>query len=203
MRGLDSLGAVTVTTMRKLVPALVAAGALFAAGCGDEDSAGDGAPAGGNGVDRAFVAEMIPHHRSAIDMAQIARKRGESDFVKQLAEDIIQTQADEIRLLRREDEGLDTAGVAVGSLGVPEHLMGMDHDPATLEKAKSFDDEFLKMMIPHHQGAIEMSQAELARGEDRELQALARNIMAVQRREITEMQKQLGADAAAHGGGHD
>lgn len=189
--------------MRRLVPALAAAGAAFAAGCGDGDSSGDGAPAGGNGVDRAFVAEMIPHHRSAIEMAQIARKRAGSDFVKQLAEDIIRTQADEIRLLRREDDGLDTAGVAVGSLGVPEHLMGMDHDPATLEKARSFDDEFLKMMIPHHQGAIEMSQAELARGEDPELQALARKIMAVQRREITEMRTELGADdAASHGGGH-
>lgn len=189
--------------MRRLVPALAAAGAVFAAGCGDGDGSGDGAPAGGNGVDRAFVAEMIPHHRSAIEMAQIARKRAGSEFVKQLAEDIIRTQADEIQLLRREDDGLDTAGVAVGSLGVPEHLMGMDHDPATLEKARSFDDEFLKMMIPHHQGAIEMSQAELARGEDPELQALARTIMAAQRREITEMGKELGADdAASHGGGH-
>lgn len=202
-----SLGDMThsSSTIRKLVPALVVVAALVAAGCGDDDSSGDrAAAAGGNGVDRAFVAEMVPHHRSAIEMAQIARTRAKSEFVKQLAEDIIRTQADEIRILGREDEGLDMAGVKRGALGVPEHLMGMDHDPATLKTADEFDPAFLKMMIPHHEGAIEMSEAELAKGQDRELRALARNIIAVQRREIAQMRRQLGddADADAGGGGH-
>jgi uncharacterized protein (DUF305 family) len=41
--------------------------------------------------DRAFVAAMIPHHESAVEMAEIAQ-RGESEFVKRLAGDIIRTQ---------------------------------------------------------------------------------------------------------------
>ncbi len=182
-------------TMRTLMPALIAAGALFAGGCGDD--AADETGAAGNGVDRAFVAEMVPHHESAVEMAQIAVERGSSAFVKELAEDIIQTQTAEIATLRSEDEGLDTAGVEVGSLGVPEHMMGMDGDVATLKTAKPFDAAFLKLMIPHHEGAIEMANAELAKGEDRELRALAEDIKGAQRREIADMKEHLG-DEGSH-----
>lgn len=182
-------------TMRTLMPALIAAGALFAGGCGDDDAGETGA--GGNGVDRAFVAGMVPHHESAVEMAQIAVERGSSAFVKELAEDIIQTQTAEIATLRSEDEGLDTAGVEVGSLGVPGHMMGMDGDVATLKTAKPFDAAFLKLMIPHHEGAIEMANAELAKGKDRELRALAEDIMGVQRREIADMKEHLG-DEGSH-----
>lgn len=179
-------------TSSKLIPALVVAAALFAGGCGDEnDSDSSAASAAGNGVDRAFVAEMVPHHAAAVEMAQIATQRGRSAFVKELAKDIITSQGAEIATLRREDEGLDTAGVELGSLGVPEHMMGMDHDVASLETATPFDKAFLTMMIPHHQGAIEMSDAELAEGEDPELRALARSIIDAQAREITAMRAEL------------
>lgn len=183
-------------TMSKLVPALIAAAALFVAGCGDDEDTGS-ASAAGNGVDRAFVAEMIPHHESAVEMAQIALKRGRSAFVKKLADDIIQTQTAEIATLRSEDEGLDTAGVKRGSLGVPEHMMGMDGDIATLKTAKPFDAAFLKLMIPHHEGALVMAKAELAKGKDGELRTLAQDIIEGQTREIAAMKKQLGDDGGS------
>ncbi len=183
-------------TMRMLMPALIAAGALFAAGCGTDDDAGE-AGAAGNGVDRAFVAEMVPHHESAVEMAQIAVERGSSAFVKELAENIIQIQNAEIATLRSEDEGLDTAGVAVGSLGVPEHMMGMDGDVATLKTATPFDAAFLKLMIPHHEGAVEMGKAELAKGKDSELRALAQEIIDGQTKELADMREHLG-DEGSH-----
>lgn len=187
-------------TFRTLLLVLVAAGTLAVAGCGEDDDAGTGdARAAGNGTDRAFVAEMVPHHESAVEMAQIAQDRGRSAFVKELAEDIIRTQTAEITTLRKEDAGLQGAGVEVGSLGVPQHMMGMDHDPADLKTAKAFDAEFLGMMIPHHEGALEMSKAELAKGEDPELRALARSIITGQRREIAAMRTQLGTRAPADG----
>ena len=179
-------------TLRTHTAAVLLTAALVAGGCGDDDAGQSGvAPAGGNGVDRAFVAEMVPHHAAAVQMAQIASKRARSAFVKDLAKDIVTTQSAEIATLRREDGGLDTAGVEVGSLGVPEHMMGMDHDVASLETAAPFDKAFLTMMIPHHQGAIEMSNAELARGKDPELRALARDIIEAQAREIAAMRAQL------------
>ncbi len=191
--------------------ALAAAAALAVAGCGDDDqTSASNAGAAGNGVDRAFVADMIPHHESAIEMAKIARQRGESAFVKQLADDIVSSQGKEIATMRREDEALDMAGVKRGSLGVPDHMKGMEDDPAKLKSADRFDQAFIKMMIPHHEGAVEMANVELAKGEDRELKTLAQEIIDAQKREIADMRKHL-ADAGSsddvtqdegHGAGH-
>ncbi len=183
--------------MKRLLTAIVAALAL--AGCGDD---GDSAASAGNGVDRAFVAEMIPHHESAVEMAEVAQQRGKGAFVRGLAEDIIRTQQAEIATLRREDEALAADGVKSGALGVPEHMKGMDHDTAALRTADPFDRAFLEMMLPHHEGALEMSKAELAKGSDPELKALAQQIIDGQKREIDAMRaevEKLGGDPA---GGH-
>ncbi|MCA1698640.1 MAG: DUF305 domain-containing protein [Actinobacteria bacterium] len=173
----------------KFLSALVA-GALLVAGCGDSDSRSTAAA--GNPVDRAFVAQMIPHHQSAVQMAQIAQRRGQSAFVKQLADDIVRTQSEEIATLRAADRRLRAAGVQMGSLGVPEHMMGMDDDPASLKSAKPFDRAFMRMMIAHHEGAIVMARAELAKGKDRRLKTVAQNIITAQQREIRQMRKTLG-----------
>ena len=178
---------------RMILIALLLVGALAVAGCGDDDESGSASGGGGkgNGVDRAFVADMIPHHESAVEMAKIAQKRGESEFVKNLADDIVRTQSEEIRTLRSEDEQLDIAGVEKGDLGVEAHMKGMDSDASELETAKPFDEAFINMMIPHHEGAVEMARAELARGADAELQDLAQEIIDAQEREIEEMRRHL------------
>ncbi|MCA1482017.1 DUF305 domain-containing protein, partial [Bradyrhizobium sp. NBAIM08] len=123
----------------------------------------------GNATDRAFVAAMIPHHKSAVQMAAIASGRGESQFVKELASNITDTQTKEITFMRTQDAELAKAGVKVGKLSVQEHMMGMDEDPVMLQKANPFDAAFIKMMVPHHEGAIEMAQEELDKGKDPEL----------------------------------
>jgi len=186
--------------------ALVGVGALLVAGCGGDDGAADSAAtAPGNPIDRAFIADMIPHHESAVEMAQIAQRRGSSTFVKQLAEDIIRSQNAEIATMRARDRVLADAGVERGSLGMSQQMMGMDHDAGSLHTAKPFDAAFLRMMIPHHEGAVVMSNAELERGKDARLKALAREIIAAQQREIREMREQLGDDGGGmheDGGGH-
>lgn len=179
--------------IRKLLPAVLAGSVLVFAACGDDDSGSAPQEVAGNGTDRAFVKEMIPHHEAAIEMAQIAEKRGESAFVKRLAADIIRTQNAEISTLKREDEGLENAGVEVGSLGMGHEMMGMDGDPSMLESADPFDPEFLKMMIPHHQGAVEMAKVELEKGKDPELRKIAQEIIDAQEREISEMREQLAS----------
>lgn len=191
---------------RKILSALAVAGALFSAGCGDNDSSEDSASqaAGGNPVDRAFVADMIPHHESAVQMAQIAQRGGSSKFVKKLADDIVKTQNAEISTMRAADRRLKSAGVKEGSLGVPEHMMGMDDDPASLKAATPFDRAFIRMMIPHHEGAIAMAKAEIEKGKDTELKKLADDIVEAQQREIGEMREHLGEEGAVgeHGAAH-
>ena len=51
------------------------------------------------------------------------------------------------------------------------------------------DTDFVMMMIPHHQGAIDMAEVELKYGKDKQLRALADMIVVAQRKEITTMKK--------------
>jgi uncharacterized protein (DUF305 family) len=54
------------------------------------------------------------------------------------------------------------------------------------------DADFTAMMIPHHQGAVDMAEAELHYGHNRRLRRIARNIVAGQRRQIGAMRAALG-----------
>lgn len=51
-------------------------------------------------IDLAFIDMMVPHHQSAIEMAQIALERAENDELKTLAEDVIEAQRAEIDQLK-------------------------------------------------------------------------------------------------------
>jgi len=182
---------------RKSLAALVALGALLVAGCGSSASSADSPTAPGNPVDRAFAKEMTAHHQSAVQMAKIAQRRGKSAFVKRLADDIVRTQTKEIATMRTADQRLRNAGVKKGSLGVPQHMMGMNGDMSKLKTAKPFDAAFMRMMITHHQGAIVMAKAELKKGKDPELKRLAQNIITAQQREIRQMRTQLKSSTGA------
>jgi uncharacterized protein (DUF305 family) len=54
---------------------------------------------------------------------------------------------------------------------------------------RSADAHFIVMMIPHHQGAIAMSELALSRARRPEIKALAQRIIASQSREITQMRQ--------------
>ena len=189
--------------------ALTLAATLAACGGAEEPTVADPASqseAAGNPMDRAFVAEMIPHHESAVDMAEIALERGEGEFVKRIAKDIVRTQNEEITTMRRIDRELAEQGVERGRMNMPSHEMGMEMDDgamAELREADPFDRAFIDEMIPHHQGAIRMARLELEQGRSAELEQLAEAIIDAQAREIREMnaerEKRFGAPSPAGG----
>ena len=55
------------------------------------------------------------------------------------------------------------------------------------------DRDFVTMMIPHHQGAIDMAKAILQNGKDRQIRAMAQKVITDQEREIKEMQTWLAS----------
>ncbi len=54
------------------------------------------------------------------------------------------------------------------------------------------DGDFVAMMVPHHQGAIEMAQAELRYGRNELLRRMAQEIVVTQQQEIAAMRLALG-----------
>jgi uncharacterized protein (DUF305 family) len=55
------------------------------------------------------------------------------------------------------------------------------------EMSGDTDKDFVAMMAPHHQGAIDMAKVELQYGKDASLRKLAQGIVKAQEREIGEM----------------
>jgi uncharacterized protein (DUF305 family) len=64
---------------------------------------------------------------------------------------------------------------------------GMESAPMTGDP----DHDFAAMMIPHHQGAVDMAKAELLYGKDPVLQRLAQEIIVTQEQEIEVMRMRL------------
>lgn len=158
--------------------------AALGAGCG---SGSDSKESAGNPTDRAFVSDMVAHHRSAVEMAAIAKTEATSPFVMTLADDISSTQKAEIAQMRGADRKLADAGIKKGTLGMSQDMAGMHTDAQALRGAKPFDAKFISMMLPHHKAAIPMARAELAKGKNDELKKVAKKIIVTQEREIKQM----------------
>ena len=80
-------------------------------------------------------------------------------------------------------------------------MQAMDRMDSSMMAAKLTDDpdrDFAAMMIPHHQGAIDMAKAELIAGHDPVLRRLAEGIIVEQQQEIELMQRKLNERSASH-----
>ncbi len=187
--------------MRILKP-LAVIGAVLVAACG-----------GGEKTDpqQAFLQGMVPHHHSAVDMAEVAETEAQTQFVKSLASDITRSQTAEIGQMGQIHERLFDAPLKPdmgghSALGLSAQEAGMDHmDGANMIRGKKpFDRAFVEEMIPHHEGATRMAEAVLAETDDRELRALADGIIAAQKKEIAAMEdfleREYGATAGLSGG---
>ncbi|MFF8979620.1 DUF305 domain-containing protein [Streptomyces cellulosae] len=152
-----------------------------------------------NAADVSFAKGMIPHHRQAVEMADLAPDRARSAEVKKLAAEIEKAQAPEIEKL---SGWLTSWGETVPAEGAMEHSMhggGMEgmmsaEEMTALENAsgEAFDTSFMEMMIRHHEGAVEMAKTEQSDGAHAPARKMAADIIASQSAEIEQMKKLLG-----------
>jgi uncharacterized protein (DUF305 family) len=66
-------------------------------------------------------------------------------------------------------------------------MANMDHNMAAAPMNGNVDHDFAAMMIPHHQGAIDMAKAELSYGKDPAMRRMAQEILVEQQSEIDAM----------------
>jgi len=83
-----------------------------------------------------------------------------------------------------------STGKTFGEL-MDESMSVMDHGMKNAPMTGDPDHDFAAMMIPHHQGAIDMAKAELLYGKDPVLLRLAQEIIVTQDQEITVMRLRL------------
>ena len=150
--------------------------------------------------DRMFIEQMIPHHQDAIDMANLALVRAEHPEIRQLAENIIRDQSQEISRMRewyRAWYGIDVPiyqgaviggrmrrGNGIGMMG--GGMSGSNTDLVQLGNATHFDKEFIEQMVPHHQMAIMMAGM-VQNSEHREMRVLGSSIIRSQSAEVNQM----------------
>jgi uncharacterized protein (DUF305 family) len=91
-------------------------------------------------------------------------------------------------------EGMDHGEMAMSADPALQALMApMDAMMAMMPTSSSgdVDADFLLMMIPHHQSAIDMAEVVLEQGDDEETRAMAQAIIDAQEAEIAEMRGML------------
>ena len=171
-------------------------------------------------IDQDFVAMMIPHHQGAIDMVQAELRYGQNQQLLRISQEIVVEQLQEIAAMRiAVGEKVSpyeamlaasvpgaTAAVAptprtAGTLAVSSEgpflkendtAMTKMMDDMTIKPTGEIDRDFVAMMVPHHQGAIDMAQAELRYGRNAQLRHIAQEIIVDEVQEIALMRLAVG-----------
>lgn len=150
-------------------------------------------------VDRAFIEMMVPHHQSAIEMAEMALSKAKNPEVKKLAQNIIRDQNREIKQMQTWYKQWYGSEVPMMSMSMGQPMMVsmqqqdmMDKEMmSALKTAPDFDREFLRQMTRHHQMATMMAGMVVDSAKHPETRSLARSIIKSQSAEIAQMQQLL------------
>jgi uncharacterized protein (DUF305 family) len=82
---------------------------------------------------------------------------------------------------------------SAADLALDQAMATMHSQMGQLRHSENPDADFARMMVPHHQGAIDMAKVELQFGKDLRLRRLAQEILVTQQSEIEVMQAALKA----------
>lgn len=134
--------------------------------------------------DAQFIDSMIEHHNGAIAMAEQALTESERPEIKELAQNIITSQRQEVEQMTAWRQQWYSDLEPTGGMGMSMGEMNVSGDTSL-----PFDQRFIAAMIGHHDGAIQMAREALTKAEHPEIKQLAEAIIKAQESEVAQMQQ--------------
>jgi uncharacterized protein (DUF305 family) len=179
-------------SLKCIVPLFALAAALALAGCGNGDNNNSNTR---NATVTPFIAAndvqyidaIVPHHRHALEMADMELGKGTRADVKVLAQRIKDAQTAEIALLTSARQAL-TGSATVPTPPTDPH---MESDMQMMEQMAAgaqVDQHFLENMIPHHAEGISIAHRALPNLTRQDMKDNANKVITEQAKEIGEMQ---------------
>jgi uncharacterized protein (DUF305 family) len=162
-------------------------------------------------LERNFLTGMIPHHRGAVQMAELAVQKATRPELRRLAQRMIDEQRSEIDTMThwlRDWYGMEApAGTSMPMGMMSEAGMEMMHQmmdgmmPDEMARMRAletksgadFDVEFMSAMVDHHAMAVMMAAPVLIGGHHADLYTLAENVVISQGEEIKQLDEWLEA----------
>lgn len=142
-------------------------------------------------IDRDFMTMMIPHHDAGIVMSQAQTRYGKHPALRKLAAGDVSDQRKDNATMHKLLRGWRVAAKPVAE-GSPSTAMlnamrEMDAATSRMKMTGNQDRDFIEMMIPHHEAAIEMSRIEMRSGRDARVKKVAKGIFEGQSKDVKDM----------------
>lgn len=190
----------TRTFTRATGAAVLALTVSLTAACGGSNDAGAGSSQVSttqhNDADVSFASDMLQHHAQALAMVDLTKGRTLSPEVAKLAQQIRAAQTPEIKKFstwlkswgEKVPSTSDTGSMDMGShSNMPGMMSSTDMKDLKNASGSEFQTMWLKMMIKHHEGAVQMAKTEIDKGRYKPALDLADSISTSQTKEIDTM----------------
>ena len=140
--------------------------------------------------DYDFMAQMIPHHMGAIEMAKYEISHGKNEEMIQLAKSILAEQTSDIQtmklLISQLPNNAPKADKSFDKAMLQSMTVMMDNMPPN-DKLTDIDNAFAMVMIPHHQAAIEMAIPLVQHSTNKQVITFAKHLISAEQIEIEQM----------------
>ncbi len=147
--------------------------------------------------DLDFVNMMIIHHQAAIAMSEVEVINGIDAKIKTMAQNIITAQRAEINQMEQFAKNYKMpktkSDMSEMHNEFSEMMREMRDSMKNMHMSGNVDKDFVMMMIPHHETAVTMAEAELKHGNQSQVKKMAKKMIVDQTKEIAELKAWLSA----------
>lgn len=149
-----------------------------------------------NSISANFISQMIPHHRAAIEMSRNVLRYTNNAELRKIATNIISEQTKSIENMECIKCACASLSNSAADLEKYQNCMNnimqkMFSEMGNARTTNHISCNFMWEMIPHHRGAVEMSENALKFPICNSLDPILKDIISSQKKGIAEMEKLL------------